>query len=112
MSVIDLDAAPGPQDPRPAAARVPISRRTPAVRLLVMLALALAAGLPQGTAPVPFSGGRPLPLPSYCTGIPRPGGRLNIVRNDTYILLDATTGTVLSTGRCPHGTGTRSNTGN
>ncbi|WP_433044595.1 hypothetical protein [Dactylosporangium sp. CS-033363] len=93
-------------------ARPMMGRRTATARALVMLALALAVGLPRATPPTPTVQGRTVPLPSYCTGTPIPGGRLNIVQNDTFIILDATTGTVINSGPCPHGTGTRSNTGN
>jgi hypothetical protein len=34
---------------------------------------------------------------------PIPGGRLNIVQDDTFTSLDATTNTIVNTGRCPHG---------
>ncbi|WP_426503941.1 hypothetical protein ACPPVO_40850 [Dactylosporangium sp. McL0621] len=116
--VIDLDddaGAAGRGTPAPAAARPgrpAMGRRTPAVRVLVMLALALAVGLPPGATPSLVSAGRTVPLPSFCTGTPIPGGRLNIVQNDTFVLLDAITGTVINSGRCPHGTGTRTNDGN
>ncbi|MFI5910301.1 hypothetical protein [Dactylosporangium sp. NPDC051541] len=100
----------GPSRDGPLTRRPLMGRRTPLARIVVMLGLALAVGIPQSTTPTLLSRGRPVPLPSYCTGAPIPGGRLNIVRDDTYIILDATTNTVVSTGRCPHGTGTRSNT--
>ncbi|WP_432972354.1 hypothetical protein [Dactylosporangium sp. CA-233914] len=87
-----------------------LSRLAPGTRAAVLLALGLAAAFPPA-APKPLSEGRPVPLPSYCTGTPIPGGRLNIVRNDTYVILDATTNTVISYGPCPRGTGTRANTG-
>jgi hypothetical protein len=89
-----------------------MGRRTPAFRLAVMLVLAFAAALPRATPPSLLSRARPVPLPSFCTGAPIPGGRLNIVQDDTFTILDATTNTVINTGRCPRGTGTRSNTGN
>ncbi|GAA3452922.1 hypothetical protein [Dactylosporangium matsuzakiense] len=87
-----------------------MGRRTPLTRAAVMLGLALAVGIPQSTAPALLSRGRPVPLPSFCTGTPIPGGRLDIVENDSYTILDATTNTIVNTGPCPRGTGTRSNT--
>jgi hypothetical protein len=108
-------AGPGQHGPRQhglGQARPMMGRRTPAFRFAVMLALAFAAALPPATALSQLSEGRPIPLPSFCTGAPIPGGRLNIVQDDTFTILDATTNTVVNTGRCPHGTGTRTNTGN
>ncbi|WP_433204126.1 hypothetical protein ACQP00_35355 [Dactylosporangium sp. CS-047395] len=114
---IDLDdpSLPPQHPPAPSAAhraRPMMGRRTATARILVMLTLSLAVALPRATPPTPASQGRPVPLPSYCTGTPIPGGRLNIVQNDTFIILDATTGTIINSGRCPHGTGTRTNDGN
>ncbi|GAA4249780.1 hypothetical protein [Dactylosporangium darangshiense] len=105
--VIDLDrpvaAAPRPREPR---AR---SRRGSRVALVGVLAL--AAFVPQAE-PAMLSAGRTVPLPSYCTGTPIPGGRLNIIQGDHFIILDATTNTIVNEGRCPHGTGKRfQNTG-
>jgi hypothetical protein len=91
--VIDLDA------PAPVAARA--ARPAAWARIPVLAACVLAAAVPAA-APVPVSFGRRLPVPSYCTGAPLPGGRLNIVEGDVYVLLDGQTGVVLSTGRCPH----------
>jgi hypothetical protein len=47
------------------------------------------------------SAGRGIPLPSYCTGVPIPGGRLNLIHGDEYIILDATTNTIINQGLCP-----------
>jgi hypothetical protein len=94
---IDLDepaAAPAP----PASVR----RVTPIARTVALLALAIAAGAPQGP-PTSASLARTLPLPSYCTGTPIPGGRLNLIQDGRYIILDATTNTIISEGLCPHG---------
>jgi hypothetical protein len=77
-------------------------RRASRVALLAA-ALALTIALPQ-SEPRLLSQARPVPLPSFCTGTPIPGGRLNIIRDDTFIILDATTNTIVNSGRCPHGT--------
>ncbi|MGI5242608.1 hypothetical protein [Dactylosporangium sp. CA-139066] len=96
--VIDLDRPSAPA--RAAAPREP--RR--AARVALLAVFALAAAVPQG-APRMLSEGRTVPLPSFCTGTPIPGGRLNIIQGDNFIILDATTNTVVNSGRCPHGTG-------
>ncbi|MEV6931160.1 hypothetical protein AB0M46_42645 [Dactylosporangium sp. NPDC051485] len=116
-AVIDLDRPPeesGPGRPKgswlglgpPGAGRVGAggARRRPGARVALLLALAFAAGLPQAP-PALVSAGRPVPLPSFCTGTPIPGGRLNIIRGDTFIILDAITNTVVNEGRCPRHTG-------
>ncbi|MET7418597.1 hypothetical protein [Dactylosporangium sp. NPDC005555] len=88
--VIDLDA-PAPRTQQ----RRGVLSRAAAVAVLGLLAAAPA------TAPVPMAFANRLPVPSYCTGAPLPGGRLNIVEGDVYVLLDGQTGVVLSTGHCP-----------
>ncbi|MEV4136551.1 hypothetical protein AB0J72_30810 [Dactylosporangium sp. NPDC049742] len=90
--MIDLDV--------PAATVPPRRRRGVLPRVAVLAACVVTAAVPAA-APVPVSVGQRLPIPSYCTGDPLPGGRLNIVQDHVYILLDGQTGVVLSTGRCP-----------
>jgi hypothetical protein len=51
---------------------------------------------------MPMSVAQQLPVPSYCTGAPMPGGRLNIVEGDVYVILDGPTRVIISTGPCPH----------
>jgi hypothetical protein len=93
--VIDLDTPP------PVAGPAPARRRGVPVRVAAVVALGLLAAAPP-TAPVPMSVAQRLPVPSYCTGAPMAGGRLNIVEDDVYIILDGPTRTVISTGPCPH----------
>jgi hypothetical protein len=105
--VIDLDqavaAAPGPREP--------VARSRRGSRVALVAVLALAAFVPQAE-PTMLSAGRTVPLPSYCTGTPIPGGRLNIIQGDHFIILDATTNTIVNEGQCPRGTGKRfQNTG-
>ncbi|WP_344407484.1 hypothetical protein, partial [Dactylosporangium fulvum] len=69
-------------------------------RVAAAVLLSLAAAAPKG-ARVVHAAARTLPLPSYCTGRPIPGGRLNIVAGGRYIILDATTNTVVGQGPCP-----------
>ncbi|MET7403550.1 hypothetical protein ABZS66_59765 [Dactylosporangium sp. NPDC005572] len=90
--VIDLDAPAAP------AVSPPSPRR--AGRVVAVLALSLAAALPS-SAPALVTAAHAIPLPSYCTGVPIPGGRLNIVEHGRYIILDATTNTVVGSGPCP-----------
>ncbi|GGM70100.1 hypothetical protein ACFFX1_07375 [Dactylosporangium sucinum] len=99
MSVIDLDtpAVPAVGRRRPAR-RAVASAPGRAGRVLALVALALAA---PPSAPSPVTAARTIPLPSYCTGRPIPGGRLNIVEHGRYIILDATTNTVVGSGACP-----------
>lgn len=96
---IDLDrfAEPGATGAGRASAR----RATPLVRIAALLALAIAAGAPPGLPPK-VTAARTVPLPSYCTGVPIPGGRLNLLHDGGYIILDAPTDTIISEGRCPH----------
>ncbi|WP_238010773.1 hypothetical protein KZZ52_39735 [Dactylosporangium sp. AC04546] len=89
--VIDLDAPAAPASPPP---------RRRAGRVLAVLALASAAAMPS-SAPALVTAAHTIPLPSYCTGVPIPGGRLNIVEHGGYIILDATTNTVVGSGPCP-----------
>ncbi|MFF5232538.1 hypothetical protein [Dactylosporangium sp. NPDC000521] len=91
--VIDLDI--------PAPAAVAGSRRRGVLPRIAVLAACVAVAAVPAAAPLPVSVGQRLPVPSYCTGDPLPGGRLNIVQDHVYILLDGQTGVVLSTGRCP-----------
>ena len=98
---IDLDR---PVADAPAGPRTLSPRTRRGARVAVLAVFALAAGLPQ-SAPTLLSQGRPVPLPSFCTGTPIPGGRLNIIQGDNFIILDATTNTIVNSGRCPHGTG-------
>lgn len=94
---IDLD--------RPAAApparAVPLRRASPTARAALLLLLALAAAAPPAP-PALLSIGRRVPLPSYCTGVPIPGGRLDLIHGEHYEILDATTNTVINEGTCPH----------
>ncbi|MDG6105562.1 hypothetical protein Daura_13550 [Dactylosporangium aurantiacum] len=92
--VIDLDT------PAPAATPPPAGRRGWS-RAATVAVFALLAAAPA-TAPTPMSVAHRLPVPSYCTGAPMPGGRLNIVEGDIYVILDGPTRTVISTGSCPH----------
>ncbi|MFC5005074.1 hypothetical protein ACFPIJ_45490 [Dactylosporangium cerinum] len=89
--VIDLDT-PVPSKPAPRQVLLP--------RLLLLGACALFAAAPAA-APVTVSVAHQLPVPSYCTGAPMPGGRLNIVEGDVYVILDGQNGVVISTGPCP-----------
>ncbi|MFC4043451.1 hypothetical protein ACFO1B_33880 [Dactylosporangium siamense] len=89
--VIDLDTPVRPE-PAPRQVRLP--------RVLLLAACALFAAAPA-TAPVTVSFAHQLPIPSYCTGAPMPGGRLNIVEGDVYVILDGQNGVVISTGPCP-----------
>ncbi|GAA1524070.1 hypothetical protein GCM10009827_045630 [Dactylosporangium maewongense] len=91
--MIDLDV--------PAAATVPPRHRRGVLPRVAVLAACVVTAAVPAAAPVPVSVGQRLPVPSYCTGDPLPGGRLNIVEDHVYILLDGQTGVVLSTGRCP-----------
>lgn len=91
---IDLDEPARPAQPPTAARRSPLSRAA------VLLVFALAATAPQAT-PVASTWARRVPLPSYCTGAPMAGGRLNILDGDDYIILDGTTKTIISQGHCP-----------
>ena len=90
--VIDLDT---PVPARPSEARRRGFSRPATVAVFALLAAAPA------TAPVSMSAAQRLPVPSYCTGAPMPGGRLNIVEHDVYVILDGTTGVIISTGSCP-----------
>ncbi|MEV4510745.1 hypothetical protein AB0K00_17455 [Dactylosporangium sp. NPDC049525] len=92
--VIDLDTPPPASGPSPARGR------GAAVRFAAVAAFGLLAAAPA-TAPVPMSVAHQLPIPSYCTGAPMPGGRLNIVEGGIYVILDGPTRTVISTGPCP-----------
>ncbi|WP_432825108.1 hypothetical protein [Dactylosporangium sp. CA-092794] len=101
---IDLDRpAPVAADEARGPLLPTLRRATPAVRAVALVLLALGVAVPQSPAPR-LSVGRTVPLPSFCTGTPIPGGRLNLLRGDTYIILDATTNTIISTGPCPHRT--------
>ncbi|WP_327004702.1 hypothetical protein OHA72_58385 [Dactylosporangium sp. NBC_01737] len=91
--VIDLDT--------PVPARPPVARRHGLTRGATVAVFALLAAAPA-TAPVPVAAAQRLPVPSYCSGDPMPGGRLNIVEGDVYVILDGPTRVVISTGRCPH----------
>ncbi|MEV0131589.1 hypothetical protein AB0H83_24385 [Dactylosporangium sp. NPDC050688] len=91
--VIDLDT------PASAATPPPAGRGWSRVAAVAVFAVLAAA---PATAPMPVSVGHRLPIPSYCTGAPMPGGRLNIVEGDIYVILDGPTRTVISTGPCPH----------
>jgi len=73
--------------------------RLPLTRAAVLLGLALLAAAPQA-APARRRYARAMPVPSYCTGAPMPGGRLNILDGDRYIILDGPTKIIISTGRC------------
>ena len=91
--VIDLDAR------APAATPVSAGRRGWS-RAATVAIFGVLAAVPA-TAPTPVSVAHRLPIPSYCTGAPMPGGRLNIVEGDIYVILDGPTRTVISTGTCP-----------
>jgi hypothetical protein len=90
--VIDLDT---PAPLRPSAVPRRGLSRVASVAVFAVLAAAPA------TAPVTASVAHRLPFPSYCTGDPMPGGRLNIVEDGTYVILDGQNGIVISTGPCP-----------
>ncbi len=90
--VIDLDT--------PAPARPPAASRRGITRAATVAAVALLATAPA-TAPATMSAGHQLRQPSYCTGDPMPGGRLNIVEGGVYVILDGQTGVIISTGPCP-----------
>jgi hypothetical protein len=90
--VIDLDT--------PAPSRPQAVPRRGLSRAVTVAAFALLAAAPA-TAPVTASVAHQLPVPSYCTGAPMPGGRLNIVEGGTYVILDGQNGIVISTGPCP-----------
>lgn len=92
--VIDLDTPP--------PARPPAARRSGTPRAVLVAFFALLATAPA-TAPARMSVAQRLPIPSYCTGAPLPGGRLNIVEDGVYVILEGSTGVIISTGPCPHG---------
>jgi hypothetical protein len=90
--VIDLDT---PPPTRPAGLR-----RRGFSRAAAVAVFALPAAAPA-TAPTSVSAAQQIPVHSYCTGAPMPGGRLNIVEGGVYVIVEGATGVIISTGPCP-----------